>query len=198
MFMNKRTKKKRMKVYKQNWWMKQRINSATTFYDPLVLTYKESLVAVYMKGKETNHVNACCQPNTSIAKKTNFKTGLNILIRSIILLKMSLIAAWNIRNPFFKPYGALVRLCSKVFNLFYDSNKPKTKGIRAEGCGGKSWAFLFLDFKYCSHSYQQMASQATTTSTTTTTNNNNNNKRKQKIFVWSDYIFISYKKNYLF
>jgi len=97
-------------------FMKQRINSATTFYDPLILTYKESLVAVYMKGKETNHVNACCQPNTSIAKKTNFKTGLNILMRSIILLKMSLIAAWNIRNPFFKPYGALVRLCSKVFN----------------------------------------------------------------------------------
>lgn len=98
-------------------FMKQSVNSNTSAYDPLVLTYKESLVAVYMKGKDTNYVNACCQP-TGSGKTTPFKFRLHILMRSLVLRQMNFIAAWNIRNPFFKPYQSLVRRCSKVLKYF--------------------------------------------------------------------------------
>ena len=42
MFMNKRTKKKRMKVYKQNWWMKQRINSLSNIKNMIKIISKKN------------------------------------------------------------------------------------------------------------------------------------------------------------
>ena len=96
--------------------MKQSINNTNNTYDPLLLTYKESLVAVYMKGKEINQVSTCCQAGKSTPKKTNFRTGFNILVRSLLLMKMNSIIAWNVKDPFFKPYQSLINHYSKVLN----------------------------------------------------------------------------------